>query len=182
VPRRTIRCIFIVFALALVRATLAFGQHETVARIPVDPPAYGWQVAQSAGSTTHKLFVVTFDQPHRRHSCHIQSFTDDKLVCSRLLGRPRTYLREQVAELILPGDGGLRIPLFIGLNAGLGVAIWGTVVLAAACPVCAAATGVAALMFFSGAGAVAYADDTPDRVLYTASGQELSGKLGFVQR
>ena len=179
--RRTIRCIFIVFAFALARATFAFGQQGTLARIPVDPPAYGWQVAQSAGSTTHKLFVVTFDQPHHRHSCHIQSFTDDKLVCSRLLGGPRTYLREQVAELILPGDGHTKLWMMLGFNGQMGAAIWGTVVLAAACPVCAAATGVAALFFFGAAGVILIADDTPDRLLYTAPGQEPSGKLGFVQ-
>ena len=76
----------------------------------------------------------------------------------------------------------MRLPMFLGFNAGLGAAIWGTVVLAAACPACAVGTGIAALFFFSAAGVTAYADGQPDRLLYLAPGQTLSGKLGFVEQ
>jgi len=140
-----------------------------------------WQVAQSANSSKDRLFVVTIDKPERRQTCHVRSFTLDKLVCSRAIGGSRTYLRQQVVALILPGDDGLKLRLVLGLNGGLGAAIWGTVVLAATCPACAVATGVAALFFFGAAGAVLIGDDQPDRLLYLAPGQQLTGKLRFVQ-
>ena len=72
--------------------------------------------------------------------------------------------------------------MVLGLNGGLGAAIWGAVVLAATCPVCAVATGIAAYFFFGAAGAILIGDDQPDRLLYLAPGQELSRKLGYVQR
>ncbi len=140
-----------------------------------------WQVAQSVSSSNSKLFVVTLDQPRRRQTCHVRSFTLDKLVCSRAIGGPRTYLEQQVLALIIPGDEGLKLPIVLGLNGGLGAAIWGTVVLAATCPVCAVATGVAALFFFCAAGVILIADDQPDRLLYLAPGQRLTGKLRSVQ-
>jgi hypothetical protein len=181
------------FALALVTATGAFAQAPTsieaptipanssvqIERIPAKSTSYGWQFSP----TNRKLFVVTVGQPDRRQMCHIQSFTEDKLVCSRAFGGSRTYLRQQVAALILPGfDERLRLPIFLGANVGLGTAIWGTVILAATCPVCAAATGVAALICFGAAGTMVYGDDVPDHLLYLAPGQELSPKLGYVQR
>jgi hypothetical protein len=134
------------------------------------------------GAAKHKVFVVTVDKPDRKQACGVQSFTADKLFCSRALGGSRTISREQVVAIIQPGDGGSRVPLWIGFNGGLGASIWGTVVLAAACPACAAATAIAALIFFCAAGAVAYADDQPDKLLYQAPGQELSRKLGYVER
>ena len=152
---------------------------ETLA-IPIST-SNSWQVAQSVGSSKGKLFVVTLDQPQRLQTCHIRSFTLDKLVCSRAIGGPRTYLEQQVLALIIPGDEGLKLPIVLGLNSGLGAAIWGTVVLAAACPACAVATGVVALFFFGAAGAILIADDQPDRLLYLAPGQELTGKLRSVQ-
>ena len=88
------------------------------------------------------------DQPHRKQSCRVEAYTPDKLVCSRILGGERTYTTPEVLALILPGDDGLRVPMFLGFDAGLGASIWATAVLAAACPACAAATGVAALFFF----------------------------------
>jgi hypothetical protein len=105
----------------------------------------------------------------------------DKLICSRAIGGPRTYLSQQVLALILPGDDGLKLRLVLGLNAGLGAAIWGTIVLAAACPACAVATGIVAFCFFSAAGAILIGDDQPDRAIYLAPGQKLTGKLRFVQ-
>jgi hypothetical protein len=115
-----------------------------------------------------------------RQTCRVQSFTNDKLVCSRAIGGPRTHLPKQVAALILPGDGSLKLKLMLGLNGGSGAAIWGTVVLAAACPACAVATGVVALVLFCAAGAIGMGDDQPDRLLYLAPGQTLSRKLGYV--
>jgi hypothetical protein len=140
-----------------------------------------WEAAQSTAPHKGKIFVITVDQPNRRQSCRIQSFTQDKLVCSRAVGSPRTFFPQQVTALILPGDDALRRRILIELNGGLGAAIWGSVVLAAACPACAAATAFAALVCFCFAGAVGFTDDQPDRLLYLARDQELSHKLGYVQ-
>jgi hypothetical protein len=180
-PQRSIRSILILFALALVSATIALAQSSTSSEAPVIPTRNNWQIAQSVGSSKGKLFVVTLDQPTRKQTCRIQSFTADKLVCSRATGGPRTYLPQQVVALILPGDNALKLRLMLGFNGGLAVAIWGTVVLAATCPACAVATGIVALLFFGAAGAVLIGGDEPNRLLYLAPGQQLSDKLGFVQ-
>lgn len=180
-PQRTIRRILTLFALSLVSATIALAQRETTSEIPVVIASGAWQAAQSAGPSKGKLIVVTVSQPHRHQTCRIQSFASDKLVCSRAIGGSRTYLPQQVLALILPGDDDLRLRLVLGFNGGLGAAIWGTVVLAAACPACAAATGIAALFFFGAAGATLIGDDQPDHLIYLAPGQQLTGKLRFVR-
>ena len=185
-PQRTIRNILIISPLVLVSATIAFAQSPTSTKTvtsPVGniPASNSWQIAQQAGSSLGKLIVVTLDEPHRRQACRIKSFTVDKLVCFRAFGGARTYLPPQVAALILPGDGHLRLWLVLGFNAGLGAAIWGTVVFAAACPGCAVATGIAALCLFLAATDVLIADDQPDRLLYLAPGERLSRKLGYVE-
>jgi len=182
VPKRIIRRIYALLVLVLVFATIALAQSSSsIVEVPVTPASHTWQDAQSAGSSKGKLFVVTFDEPQRRKACRVQSITPDKLVCSRAIGGPRTYLREQVVALILPGDNASRLRWVLGFNGAAGAAIWGTVVLAATCPVCAVATGVAALWFLGAAGATLVCDDRPDRLLYLARGQQLSRKLGYVQ-
>ncbi len=75
----------------------------------------------------------------------------------------------------------MKLWLALGFNGGLGAAIWGTVVLAAACPACAVGTGIAALFFFGAAGAVLIGDDQPDQLLYVAPGRGLSHRLGYIQ-
>jgi len=180
--QQTIRDILTFSSIALIFSTVAFAQSSTsIIDIPVIKAEKSWPVAQSVGSSKGKLLVVTIDQPQRRQTCHVQSFTLDKLVCSRALGGPRTYLPQQIAALILTGDDDLRLRLVLGLNGGIGAAIWGTVVLAATCPACAAATGVVALVLFCFAGAALYVDGQPDRILYLAPGQQLTGKLRFAQ-
>jgi hypothetical protein len=179
--QRTIRSIVTLFALVLVSATIALAQSSTSSEAPLTPTHNNWQIAQSGSSSKSKLFVVTLDQPSRRQTCHVQSFTIDKLVCSRAIGGSRIYLPEQIVALILPGDGDLKLRLVLGINGGLAAAIWGTVVLAATCPPCAVATGIVAFALFSAAGAILYADDQPDRLLYLAPGQQLTGKLRFLQ-
>jgi hypothetical protein len=180
-PDRTIRSILIMSALSLVTATLGFAQSPTPSEVRLITGHDDWQGAQQVGASQRKLVVVTLDHPDRRQTCRVQSFTAQKLVCSRAVGGIRTYLPQQVLALILPGDQKSKIPWVLGFNAGLGAAIWGTVVLAAACPACAVATGIAALLFFAAAGSVLIGDDQPDRLLYLAPGQELSSKLGTVQ-
>jgi hypothetical protein len=180
--QRSIRRILTVFPLALVSATIVLAQSPTSFQIPVSHASDTWQVAQSAGPSKGKLIVVTLDQPNRRQTCRIRSFTPDKLVCARVIGGPRTYLPQQILALIRPGDGGWRLPLVLVASAEAGAAIWGTVVLAATCPACAAATAFAALYCFVGAWVIHWADDfPPDRLLYLAPGQQLSRKLGHIQ-
>jgi hypothetical protein len=190
-PQRFLRNLAIVIALNLVFATVTLAQSphpvDLPAAIPVqnvemtvlaETSAEGWQVAQSVTSSGGKIFVVSFDKPNRRQSCRVQSFTDEKIVCSRPFGGSRIYLKEQVAALILPGDQALTTGLFVGFNAGLGASIWASVVLAAACPVCAAGTALAALVFFDLAGLTAFTGGEPERLVYRTPGQELSLKYG----
>jgi hypothetical protein len=179
--RRIIRSVLTLIAIVVVTTTMACSQSSTSFEVPLNDHS-SWQAAHLTGPSKGKLLVVTVDRPDHKQTCHIQSFTPDKLVCSRALGGSRTYLAQEVIALILPGDEGLRLPLWIGFNGGLGASIWATVVLAAACPVCAAGTGIAALFFFSAAGVTAYADGQPDKLLYLAPGQELSEKIGYVGR
>ena len=182
-PKRIIRSILTYFVLALASATMVFAQSSTSSETSPEAPVITrntWRAAQMIKSKG-KLFVVTIDQPDRKRACRIQSFTLDKLVCSRTVGGSRTYLPKQVVALILPGDDHLQLKLFLGFNAGLGAAIWGTVVLAATCPPCAVGTGIAALLFFDLAGLSAFADSESNRLLYLAPGQQLSKKLGFVE-
>jgi len=179
--QRKVRSILTLLALVFVSATVALAQSPTSFEAPVIGARYTWEAAQLVGSSNGKLFVVTLDHPDRRQTCRIRSFTPDKLVCSRSVGGPRTYLPKQVAALIVPGDDDLRVRLALGLNGGLGAAIWGTVVLAATCPVCAVATGIVALALFGAAGAVLYGDGQSNRLIYLAPGQKLSRKLGYVQ-
>jgi len=183
--QRTIRKIFVFVALALVSTIIALAQSTSSTEIVTIPAgnssSHTWEFARSFDPSKHKLFVVTVDKPNRRQSCRIQSFTKDKLVCSRAIGGPRTYLPQQVVALILPGDEEYKRRFVLGANGALGAAIWGTVVLAATCPACAVATGIAAYCFFAAAGAVLIGDDQPNRLLYLAPGQTLSRKLGYVQ-
>jgi hypothetical protein len=177
---RTIRNFTTSFAITLAATTIALAQSSTPQTRPT-VAAVNWQIAQSAGSSKRNLFVVTVDQPQRWHPCHVQSFTVDKLVCAREIGGTRTYLPQQIAALILPGDHDVRLRLLLGFNGGLAAAIFSTVVLAAVCPPCAVATGIAALFFFGAAGAVLIGDDQPDRLLYLAPGQQLPDKHRFIQ-
>jgi hypothetical protein len=180
-PKRIIRSILISFALPLVSVTFAVAQSSTSVEIPVTPARNNWQIAQSVGSSKGNILVVTLDKPDRQQACRVQSFTEDKLVCSRAIGAPRTYLPQQILALLLPSDNDLKYGFVLGLNVLLGAAIWGTVVLAPMCPGCAVATGVVALVLFGAAGALLIADDTPNSLLYLAPGKQLSKKLGHVQ-
>lgn len=182
-PQRMIRSILTLALLALAFATIVLAQAPVSPKPAYDPADRAWQVAQAAGPPKGKLIVVTLDQPNHRQSCHIQSFTPAKLVCSRAIGGARTYLPEQVLALIVPGNENLRIPWLIGFNSGAGAAIWGSVVFAAACPLCAAATGFAAAWCLVEAGLGLIPDSyRKDRILYVAPGQGLTGKLSYLQR
>jgi hypothetical protein len=126
-----------------------------------------------------KLLIVTLAQPTYRHTCAVHSFTATGLVCKGPFGTTRTYKSSDIAALIVSGEFDLKIRLVLAFNAALGASIWGTVVLAATCPGCAVATGIAALFFFGGAGAILIGDDVPDRLLYLAPGETLQVKLRY---
>jgi hypothetical protein len=179
---RIIRNVFTLTAIVVVTSAMACSQTSDSLEVPAVNPGNSWQDALGLGAAKHKIFVVTVDKPDRKQECHIQSFTPDKLVCSRAIGGPRTFLKQQVVAIILPGEGGLRAKILLGLSGGIGAAVWGTVVLAAACPACAVGTGIAALLLFCAAGAIGFGDYQLDRLLYLAPGQELNKKLGYVER
>lgn len=183
--QRIVRNVFGLLGLSVVSASIGLAQSASSSDIFVaatnNSMASAWQSARQAG-VKGKLTLVAIDHPQRRQTCRIRSFTPDKIVCSRGIGSPRTYLTQQVLALIIPGDAALTRLVVFGLNVGLGTAIWGTVVLAATCPACAVGTGIAALICFLFAGAVLFTGDQPDRLLYLAPGGGLSPKLGYIQR
>jgi hypothetical protein len=126
-----------------------------------------------------KLFVVTLAEPSRRQTCAVRSFTGDSVVCKRPFGAARTYRASEILALIVPGDHDFRIRALLGFNAGLGVSIWATVILAATCPACAVGTGIAALFCFGAAGAIGIGDGQPDAVFFLAPGQTLRVELRY---
>lgn len=179
--QRTTRIILNLHAIALGSTALAFAQSTTVIETPINNHS-SWNAAQKLGSLKNKLFVVTVDKPDRRQICRVQSFTEDTLVCSRAIGGPRTYLPQQVAALILPGNDGLMRLMVLGFIGGSGAAIWATVVLAATCPACAAVTGGAAYSIWYIPTTIICRHYKSDRLLYLAPGQQLSRKFGYVER
>ena len=180
---RIIQSIFTISTFAFAAASIAGAQSGKTFVAGFNGPTSNWQDALSGSAQDHKVLVVTVDQPDRKQKCHIQSFTAEELVCSRVIGAPRTFSAQRVVAILLPGIHGATLALFLGFNGGLGASIWGTVVLAAACPACAVGTGIAAFVFFDLAGATAFTGyDRPDRLLYLARGQELSKKFGYVER
>jgi len=184
---RTIRLILNLFALALAAATFAAAQSPTPREAFKTPFVYvannDWQIALKVGSSKRTLFVVTQDQPQRRQTCHLRSFTADELVCSHGNRSLRTYFRQQVVALILPGDQYSKLSKVlwaVGFSE-FGAAIWGSVVLAATCPACGVAAGIGTVFYFGMAALFASGEEQPDRVLYLAPGQKLTGKFRFVQ-
>ncbi|MGA2649748.1 MAG: hypothetical protein ABSF28_04470 [Terracidiphilus sp.] len=173
-----------VFAFVLASASVAYGQNVSKVEISVANSSEDWKHAEDLTPIKSKRYVVTIDQPDRKQSCRVQSFTDDELVCSRANGGSRTYKREQIVALIVPGTKSETLAFFLGFNTGLGASIWGTVALVATCPVCAAGTALAAFIFFELAGVTAMSDDAsaPEKLLYLAHGQMLSNKFRSVER
>lgn len=183
IPQQTLRRIFAFFALAFATGSIAFAKSSTAPVTLVTPPKNTWEYAQSVGSSKGTLFVVTKDEPNRRQTCHLQPFNTDELVCSRAIGGPRTYLRQQVVALILPGDQhpNVMTALRVFGFGEFGAAIWGSVVLAATCPACAVGAGIGAFIYFGFAERMVGDDGRPDRLLYLAPGQRLTGKLASIK-
>jgi hypothetical protein len=117
-PRTSARNHLALFTLTLVATAAAAAQPRTQIGLAVPLGRNSsWQAAQAAGASIYKLYVVTADHPDRRHSCRVRSFTTDMLVCSRVIGEPRTYRLDQVDAIIIPGDGHLKLRIWVGLNA-----------------------------------------------------------------
>ncbi|HXE06951.1 MAG TPA: hypothetical protein VN612_03565 [Acidobacteriaceae bacterium] len=189
--QQTLRRLLALATLTLFSAALALAQDAPrQSRDPARPPASS--LVHSASYNTPKLtewnslteinpsgrlFVVTRADPTHRHTCRVQSFSLDQLICK---GHRRSAFRAQdVAALIVPGNHiSQRIWLAIG-NAELGAAIWGTIVLAPVCPLCAAATAFGAFSALGFAATTLMCDNVPDRLLYLAPSQTLQVKLRY---
>jgi hypothetical protein len=168
---RMSRTLVILLAGSVVALAPVLAQTSTVSTLPGSVTS-NWDDAQTSLSSSGKLIVVTADEPHQRRVCHVRSMTAERLVCRAGIGLTRTYLPEQIAALIVPGDKVLTIAMFTGFNAGLGASIWSTIILAAACPLCAAGTAAAAFLFFDLGGATLFTGPDPERLAYLAPGQD----------
>ncbi len=177
--RSTVYRIMILAGLAAGLAAMGRAQAGNSVEVPVrgdsadGPVTNEWQIAQRAGTSYRRLFVVTVDQPKRRQSCRVQSFTAEKLVCSRSKGRNKIYLPQEVSALIVPGSGGDRMWFFIGFSAEVGATIWGVAVLVAGCPGCAVAAGIAGFSWFGLAWLMGRPERRPEKLLYLALGTQL---------
>ena len=175
---RTLCRLLTLTALTLPTMVIAFAQPT--------PSASGKVLSSSLVDSLHydqppggKLLIVTLAQPNHRQNCAVRSLTATELMCKGPFDRTRIYKSSDIAALIVPGDLDFKIRFVLAFNAALGASIWGTVVLAATCPGCAAATGIAALFFFCGSGAVLIGDDVPDSLLYLVPGETLRVKLRY---
>ena len=191
--QQTLRRLFTLAPLTFLSATLALAQADhaqqssatstrprvdsLVHAVPHSNPKFTNWNSLAEINPSGKVFVVTTADPMHRHTCRVQSFTGDQLACKGLGNK--IYGAQEIAALIVPGDYVYLITFIASANAGLGAAIWGTIVLAPVCPPCAAATAFGAFFAFGAAGATLIGDDTPDRLLYLVPGQTLQVKLRY---
>ena len=178
--QQTLRRLLALAALTLFSATLALAQetppgNRDFAKKGTD----NWSYAATIGSPHKKLFVVTMADPTHRHTCRVQSFTADQLICQGSFHKTHIYKPQEVSALVTPGDYSLRVWMVSAANASLGAAIWATLVLIPTCPPCAVATGIAALISFGVAGAALIGEGTQEHLLYLAPGQTLQVKLRY---
>ena len=107
-----------------------------------------------------KLFVITTADPTHRHACRVQSFSVDQLICKG--GRQTNFRTDEIAALIVPGNHVSNRVILAAGNAILGAAIWGTIVLAPVCPLCAAITADAAFSAFGFSEVTLVCNHVPD--------------------
>jgi hypothetical protein len=133
----------------------------------------------SACRAKKNVKIITIAHPKLRHSCTVVSISANEIICGHS-GHTMTFRAEDVAAVIEPGEHSHWYLYFAGSLAAAGAATWGTVVLAAVCPICAAATGVAALFLYVITPGTAFLsdDDSADSLLYLAPGQTLKVGLG----
>ncbi len=143
------------------------------------PQTATWQGAQGLVATKKKVEIITIAHPKRRYSCVVDSINANEIICEHS-GHITTFRAEDVAAVIEPGYHSHWYLYFAGSLAAAGAATWGTVVLAAVCPICAAATGVAALFLYVITPGTAFLSDgdSADSLLYLAPGQTLKVGLG----
>ncbi|HEY5055788.1 MAG TPA: hypothetical protein VII58_06485 [Acidobacteriaceae bacterium] len=182
--QQTLRRLLTLATLTLLSATLALAQ-ETPQPDNRDFAKNGtdnWSYAATLIPSHKKLVLVTMADPTHRHRCFVQSITADQLVCKVSFHQTRIYKPQDVAALTMSGDKRFKIhdlPELLFANAVAGAGAWGTIVLAPACPLCAAATAFEALVMLIVAGDIALPDDRPESLLYLAPGQTLQVKLRY---
>jgi hypothetical protein len=165
----TVNRLIMVLALSLISGA-ALGQA---------PQAATWQGAQALVVAKKNVKIITIAHPKLRHPCAVVSISANEIICGHS-GHTMTFRAEDVAAVIEPGEHSHWYLYFAGSLAAAGAATWGTVVLAAVCPICAAATGVAALFLYVITPGTAFLsdDDSADSLLYLAPGQTLKVGLG----
>ena len=159
-------------------AVVTFGFIFSAVALGQNPQDRAWESAQRNIAAKEKVYVVTIAHPKRRNLCVVQSIGLDKIVCTHP-GHTRVFRAGDVAALIERGEHTRWQLYFAGVLAAGGAATWGTVVLASVCPVCAVATGVAALFLYVVAPLTAMLTegDSGDSLLYLAEGQHLQVRL-----
>src|SRR6185312_5156245 len=165
---RTLRQLLTLVALVLVPSMLALAQA---------PQTRTWDGTQQIVIPKQKLYVVTTAQPMQRRYCMVSNVTDDQLVCQSRFGKAHTYRTQDIAAIITPGEHTV-VFTFLAFAGATAAATWGTIVVAATCPLCAVATGAAAgFLFICTLGSGFEADgDRADALLYLAPGQTLRVK------
>ena len=67
-------------AFVVASASVAYGQNVSTVEIAVTNSSNDWKRIEDLTPIKSKRYVVTIDQPERKQSCRVQSFTDDELV------------------------------------------------------------------------------------------------------
>jgi len=101
--QRTLRRLLTLATLTLLSATLALAQNPSVETSNAMPRAGDWQASIKFLQPGSKVNIYTTTHPNRSHSCKVQSFDDDKLVCDHILRHSsQTYSRTDIAQIDLP--------------------------------------------------------------------------------
>ena len=170
---RTIRFLSTILAVILLSRTMAMAQAKPIPAGPI----YSWTNTSLRTQSDKKLVVITIAEPTHRFACRVLSSTDEQLECQGSRGKTRIYRPQQIAALILPGQGRLREWLWIGFNTP-GILIgWATLRLGDTCKPCAVPTGVA-FALFGVAHSVHLEEYDPDHLIYLAPPEQLHDAKG----
>ena len=179
--QQTLRRLLTLATLTLLSATLALAQETSqpgdhdFAKQSTD----NWGDTVTVSTSGKKLFVLTMANPTHRHTCRLQSFAADKLVCKGSFHKARVYKPQDIAALTISDDKHFKVrdlPELVVFNALAGASTWGTIVLVPTCPLCAAATAFAAVVYLVLSNST-FPVDGPESLLYLAPGQTLQVKL-----
>ena len=125
-----------------------------------------------------KLVVVTLSQPGVRHSCRVESISEDKLLCKQKFGHTIAYPSEEVAILFRSAEEERVWPYllaFLGLGGGAVAAAYfvASITLVGAVPLAV----IGAFLLLTGIGAsVVGMSESPGIVYYQRPGTTLSGQ------